>query len=84
MAAPVFVYQGELLHQAAIYDQTDLLKSLLEAGAQGDVNSRDPRDLTPLHTAALHNSVLCLEELLRWNGERSDTVYPLAQLLLLI
>ena len=83
MAAPVFVYQGELLHQAAIYDQTDLLKSLLEAGAQGDVNSRDPRGLTPLHTAALHNSVLCLEELLKWNGERSDTVYPLAQLLLI-
>lgn len=68
MAAPVFVFTGELLHQAAIYDQCDLLRSLLEAGVHGEANSRDPRGLTPLHTAALHDSVECLAELLEWNG----------------
>ena len=68
MASPVFVFKGELLHQAAIYDQRDFLKSLLSAGGHGEANSPDPRGLTPLHTAALHNSVECLEELLNWNG----------------
>lgn len=68
MAAPVFVFTGELLHQAAIYDRRDLLRSLLEAGFHGEANSRDPRGLTPLHTAALHDSVECLAELLEWNG----------------
>lgn len=66
MAAPVFVFKGELLHQAAIYDQRDLLKSLLTAGVHGEANSLDPRGLTPLHTAALHDSVGCLVELLEW------------------
>ena len=68
MAAPVFGFQGELLHQAAIYDQRDLLKSLLQAGVHGDANSTDPRGLTPLHTAALHDSEQCLKELLDWKG----------------
>ena len=68
MAAPVFVFQGELLHQAAIFDQRDLLKSLLQAGVHGEANSPDPRGLTPLHTAALHDSVHCLKELLDWKG----------------
>ena len=68
MAAPVFVFQGELLHQAAIYDQLDLLKSLLQAGVHGEANSPDPNGLTPLHTAATHDSVQCLKELLVWKG----------------
>ena len=68
MAAPVFVFEGELLHQATIYDQRDFLKSLLQAGASGEANSPDPRGLTPLHTAALHDSVECLKELLECNG----------------
>ena len=71
MATPVFVFQGELLHQAAIYDQRDLLKSLLQAGVHGEANSPDPRGLTPLHTAALHDSVQCLKELLDWEGTSS-------------
>ena len=69
MAAPVFVFAGELLHQASIYDQRDLLKSLLKAGVHGEANSQDPRGLTPLHTAALHDSVECLAELLEWEGK---------------
>jgi len=68
MAAPVFTFVGELLHQAAIFDQQELLKSLLQAGVHGDANSTDARGLTPLHTAALHNSVGCLAELLEWKG----------------
>ena len=74
MAAPVFVFQGELLHQAAIYDQRDLLKALLQAGVHGDANSPDPRGLTPLHTAALHDSVECLKELLEQKGMCKDMV----------
>lgn len=68
MAAPVFTFLGDLLHQAAIFDQRELLKSLLQAGVHGGANSPDPRGLTPLHTAALHNSVGCLTELLEWEG----------------
>lgn len=75
MAAPVFVFQGELLHQAAIYDQRDLLKSLLQAGGHGEANSPDPRGLTPLHTAALHDSVQCLKELLDWKGTLMYCIY---------
>jgi len=69
MAVPVFSYPGELLHQAAIYDQRDFLKSLLQSGVQGDANCPDLKGSTPVHTAALHGSSLCLEELLcRWKG----------------
>ena len=68
MAAPVFTFVGDLLHQAAIFDQKDLLRSLLKAGVHGDANSPDARGLTPLHTAALHNSAECLAELLQWKG----------------
>lgn len=74
MAAPVFTFLGDLLHQAAIFDQRDLLKSLLEAGAHGNANSPDARGLTPLHTAALHDSDNCLAELLVWKGMMSDTL----------
>jgi ankyrin repeat protein len=71
MAIPVFSYPGELLHQAAIFDQRDFLKSLLQSGVQGDANCSDPRGLTPVHTAALHDSTECLEELLlKWKGTR--------------
>ena len=75
MAAPVFVFQGELLHQAAIYDQLDLLKSLLQAGVHGEANSPDPNGLTPLHTAATHDSVQCLKELLVWKGTLTGVFY---------
>ena len=68
MAAPVFTFLGDLLHQAAIFDQRDLLRSLLKAGVHGEANSPDARGLTPLHTAALHNSAGCLAELLEWHG----------------
>ena len=74
MAAPVFTFLGDLLHQAAIYDRRELLKSLLQAGVHGDANSLDARGLTPLHTAALHNSNNCLAELLEWKGMMSDTL----------
>ncbi|XP_068698664.1 leucine-rich repeat serine/threonine-protein kinase 1-like [Montipora capricornis] len=69
MAAPVFTFLGDLLHQAAIFDQRDLLRSLLQAGVHGEANSPDARGLTPLHTAALHNSAGCLAELLEWHGD---------------
>ena len=68
MAGLVFAYEGELLHQATIFDQRDFLRSLLQAGAQGNSNSQDLRGLTPVHTAALHDSAQCLEELLHWEG----------------
>ena len=71
MAGLVFAYEGELLHQATIYDQRDFLHSLLQSGVQGNSNSQDPRGLSPVHTAALHDSFNCLEELLHWNGKLS-------------
>ncbi|XP_048577768.1 leucine-rich repeat serine/threonine-protein kinase 1 isoform X2 [Nematostella vectensis] len=75
MAAPVFAYAGELLHQAAIYDQRDFLRSLLQSGVQGDANCKDPSGLTPVHTASVHDSPQCLEELLskKWKGDPNVT-----------
>jgi len=64
----VYTYEGELLHQAAIYDQHQLIAELLQAGGNGSVKSVDTEGRTPLHTAASHGSVRCVKELLERGG----------------
>ena len=64
----VFNYEGELLHQAAIYDQHQLITDLLNVGGSGTVKSVDPEGRTPLHTAASHGSVRCVKALLERGG----------------
>lgn len=75
----VFNYEGELIHQAAIYDQHQFMVDLLSAGGNGTIKSRDPDGRTPLHTAASHGSVECVKALLKRGGEyvRKDVLYRL-------
>lgn len=75
MAAPVFVYEGELLHQVSIYDQDSVLAQLLKVKGNGDANSKDQRGRTPVHTAAQHGSEKCLKLLLDSGGNWFQTCY---------
>lgn len=68
MAGLIFTYEGELIHQAAIYDQVDFLLNVLSIPGTGDANSRDQRGRSPVHTAAQHGSEKCLKLLLENGG----------------
>ena len=63
-----FVHEGELLHQASIYDKDEFLISLLSAKGNGDPNSKDKAGRSPVHTAAQHGSWKCLKVLLEQGG----------------
>ncbi|XP_047039612.1 leucine-rich repeat serine/threonine-protein kinase 1-like [Helicoverpa zea] len=54
-------FQGRLLHQAALWDNLELLQELLSSGA--DVNARDCSSRSALHAAALAERSRCLSAL---------------------
>ncbi|XP_063836818.1 ankyrin repeat domain-containing protein 54-like [Ostrinia nubilalis] len=54
-------FQGRLLHQAALWDNVELLQELIANGA--DVDARDARSRTALHAAALADRSRCLQAL---------------------
>ncbi|KAJ8980099.1 hypothetical protein NQ317_008560 [Molorchus minor] len=56
-------FPGRLLHQAALWDNTELLEDLLE-GQQNFTNSQDGWGRTPLHAAAITENSKCLQILL--------------------
>ncbi|KAL4703873.1 hypothetical protein ACJJTC_010807 [Scirpophaga incertulas] len=56
-------FQGRLLHQAALWDNVELLEELLSSGAE--VDARDGRRRTALHAAALADRSRCLHALCR-------------------
>ncbi|XP_045460940.1 leucine-rich repeat serine/threonine-protein kinase 1 [Harmonia axyridis] len=57
-------FPGRLLHQAALWDNTELLEDLLEGGQREFINSQDSWGRTPLHAAAITDNSLCLKILL--------------------
>lgn len=59
---------GWLLHQAAIYNNIDLMRSLLEGPERNSVNAQDNCGRTPLYTSVIYNSFDCCELLLDSGG----------------
>ncbi|CAH1999500.1 unnamed protein product [Acanthoscelides obtectus] len=77
-------FPGRLLHQAALWDNTELLEDLLEGGQQNFLNSQDSWGRTPLHAAAITENSKCLEVLLNAGadpniqcGPRGESKTPL-------
>ncbi|CAH2101593.1 unnamed protein product [Euphydryas editha] len=54
-------FQGRLLHQAALWDNLELLQELIAGGAE--VNARDAHMRSALHAAALAERSRCLPAL---------------------
>ncbi|XP_056637900.1 leucine-rich repeat serine/threonine-protein kinase 1 isoform X1 [Diorhabda sublineata] len=77
-------FPGRLLHQAALWDNTELLEDLLAGGQQNFINSQDSWGRTPLHAAAITDNSKCLQLLLNSGadpnvqcGSRGDNKTPL-------
>ncbi|KAL5018104.1 hypothetical protein ScPMuIL_003826 [Solemya velum] len=77
-------WPGQTLHQAAIFDNSELLQSLLEGSHSAEINATDMCGRTPVYTAVSNNSVQCLRILLQHGadlnipaGERCGLMSPL-------
>ncbi|KAK3090506.1 hypothetical protein FSP39_012367 [Pinctada imbricata] len=57
-------FTGQELIQAAIYDDVDLLKCLLEGECMSLIDVQDRMGRTPVYTAVSNNSIKCLQVLL--------------------
>uniref|UniRef100_A0A6A7FVB2 non-specific serine/threonine protein kinase n=2 Tax=Hirondellea gigas TaxID=1518452 RepID=A0A6A7FVB2_9CRUS len=58
-------FPGRLLHQAALWDNAELLEDLLNSDQLQHINSRDSWGRTPLHAAAPTDTSRCLKLLLQ-------------------
>ncbi|XP_017772148.1 PREDICTED: leucine-rich repeat serine/threonine-protein kinase 1 isoform X5 [Nicrophorus vespilloides] len=77
-------FPGRLLHQAALWDNTELLEDLLAGGQQSFINSQDSWGRTPLHAAAISDNSRCIQILLNTGadpnvkcGSRGENKTPL-------
>lgn len=57
-------FPGRLLHQAALWDNAELLEDLLKGEYRQFINSQDSWGRTALHAAAMTENSRCLEVLL--------------------
>nr|XP_022908181.1 E3 ubiquitin-protein ligase XB3-like [Onthophagus taurus] len=69
-------FPGRLLHQAALWDNTELLEDLLAGGQQSFINSQDSWGRTPLHAAAICENSRCLRILLNAGADPSVQCGP--------
>ncbi|XP_075215251.1 leucine-rich repeat kinase [Lycorma delicatula] len=77
-------FPGRLLHQAALWDNAELLEDLLRGDQLAHINSQDSWGRTPLHAAATTENSRCLRVLLQAGadpnvpcGPRGDNRTPL-------
>ena len=61
---------GCMLHQAALYDNLDLLQSLLEGDERKNIDLQDMFGRTPLYTAVTNDAFRCAQLLLHIGGKR--------------
>ncbi|KAF5301002.1 hypothetical protein FQR65_LT08985 [Abscondita terminalis] len=69
-------FPGRLLHQAALWDNTELLEDLLDGGQQSFINSQDSWGRTPLHAAAITEHSKCLQILLNVGADSNIQCGP--------
>ncbi|XP_018323262.1 leucine-rich repeat serine/threonine-protein kinase 1 isoform X2 [Agrilus planipennis] len=69
-------FPGRLLHQAALWDNIELLEDLLEGGQQSFINSQDSWGRTPLHAAAITENSHCLQILLNAGADANIQCGP--------
>ena len=58
-------FPGRLLHQAALWDNAELLEDLLNGEELGYINSSDSWGRSPVHAAATTESSMCLRILIQ-------------------
>uniref|UniRef100_A0A8D9F0T5 Leucine-rich repeat serine/threonine-protein kinase 1 n=2 Tax=Cacopsylla melanoneura TaxID=428564 RepID=A0A8D9F0T5_9HEMI len=68
-------FPGLLLHQAALWENAELLEDLLEGDQISHINSQDSWGRTPLHTAAMRDSG-CLRVLLQAGADPNIQAGP--------
>ncbi|KAI5703280.1 hypothetical protein M8J75_009878 [Diaphorina citri] len=68
-------FPGLLLHQAALWENAELLEDLLEGDQIAHINSQDSWGRTPLHTAAMRESG-CLRVLLQAGADPNIPAGP--------
>ena len=61
-------FPGRMLHQAAIYNNTDFLADLLKGDEAQNIDERDHFGRTALYTAVTNNSLECARLLLQAGG----------------
>lgn len=69
-------FPGRLLHQAALWDNAELLEDLLRGEHAQYINSTDSWGRTPMHAAAITENSRCLEVLLTAGADSNVTCGP--------
>ena len=72
-------FPGRLLHQAALWDNAELLEDLLRGDHAQHLDCRDSWGRTALHAAAITEQSRCLEVLLRAGANASLPCGPRGQ-----
>ncbi|XP_069125581.1 leucine-rich repeat serine/threonine-protein kinase 1-like [Argopecten irradians] len=73
-------FAGEELIQAALFDNDELLRCLLEGDCRSHINTTDRCHRTATYTAVSNNSIKCLRLLLEYGG-MSDPNIPAGEML---
>ena len=69
------MYPGRMLQQAALYNNTDFMESLLLGTERFHINEQDAYGRTPLYTSVSNNSLECAHMLLQSGGRLLLSAY---------